>query len=191
MQSERNRTLLVAATLIVAAAASRIIPHMPNFSPLNAMALFGAAYLPQRALAFVVPLGATWLSDLFLNNVTYAEPGQQFAWVYPGFYWQYLAYIAIGALGILLFRRGVTPVRVVAGTLGAGWLFFAISNFCVWISGSLYPLTGQGLIACYVAALPFYRGTLAGDVVFTALLFGGFILVQRLLPTLQPARSSH
>lgn len=165
-------------TIIFAAAFSRVVPHLPNFSPLGAIALFGAAYLTRRYLALVVPLAATWLSDLFLNNVTYAQPGQGFVWAYPGFYWQYLAYAAIVLLGFTLFRGGVTLLRTVFSALGAGAVFFVVSNFGVWASGALYPHTLHGLLACYAAALPFYQGTLAGDAVFVSLLFGGFHLVQ-------------
>ena len=171
------RPLLI-FTIIFAAAFTRIVPHMPNVSPLNAIALFAAAHFRSRWQALATPLAATWLSDLFLNNVTYAQPGQGFVWAYPGVYWQYLAYAAITLLGLSAFRSGVTPLRTVLAALGAGAVFFVVSNFGVWASGSLYPPTLQGLVACYAAAVPFYQGTLAGDAVFVSLLFGGFHLVQ-------------
>jgi len=172
-------------TLVLLAAFSRIVPHLPNFSPLNAIALFAAAYFARQYQAFLVPLAATWLSDLFLNNVTYAQPGQSFLWFYPGFYWQYLAYALIVLWGIYLLRGRANFLRTVVGVLGGGVIFFLVSNFGVWISGSLYPQNLDGLIACYIAALPFYRGTLAGDVVFSTLLFGGFQALQHYLPALQ------
>jgi len=189
MKLTEFRALTVVA-IILAAAFSRVVPHLSNFSPLNAIALFGAAYLTRRSLALVVPLAATWLSDLFLNNVTYAQPGHDFVWAYPGFYWQYLAYAAITLLGFTFFRNGVTLWRTVCAALGAGAVFFVVSNFGVWASGSLYPLTLHGLVACYAAAVPFYQGTLMGDAVFVALLFGGFHLAQRQLAVIAPARLS-
>lgn len=176
-------------TIILAAAFSRIIPHMPNFSPLGAIAVFAAAHFADRRLSLLIPIAATWLSDLFLNNVVYAQAGTGFAWFYPGFYWQYAAYVLIALAALGIFRRGLTVARVFAGSAMSGVLFFAISNFGVWLSGSLYPHNLAGLGACYTAALPFYQGTLLGDAFYSLVLFGGFFLFQRQFPVLQPARS--
>ncbi|MCS6971955.1 MAG: hypothetical protein NZL89_02935 [Leptospiraceae bacterium] len=175
----------VIITLILVAAFSRIIPHPPNFSPLNTIALFGAAYFPRPFVAIAVPLAATWLSDLFLNNVTYAQANQPFVWGYPGMLWQYAAYVLIAAWGLWLFRRGTGFWHIATASLSAGLIFFVVSNFGVWASGGLYPQTISGLIACYVAALPFYQGTLLGDIFYAVLLFGGFHLAQKKIPQLQ------
>lgn len=183
MKSVNLRPALL-TVLMLLAAFSRIVPHMPNFSPLNAIALFAAAHFTKSWQALVVPLAATWLSDLFLNNVTYAQPGQAFVWVYPGFYWQYAAYALIAFGALRLFSRGHSRWRVAVGVLSGGLTFFAISNFGVWFSGGLYPQTLQGLLACYVAALPFYQGTLLGDATYSLLLFGGFHLLQARFPQL-------
>lgn len=165
--------------MIVSAAFSRVIPHMPNFSPLNAIALFAAAHLSARWQAYVVPLAATWLSDLFLNNVVYAPPGTGFVWSYPGALWQYSAYVMIVSLGLVLFRNSVSPGQVVGATLSGGAFFFLVSNFGVWVSGSLYPATIDGLFAAYAAAIPFYQGTLLGDAVYSATLFVSYAVLQR------------
>ena len=58
-------TALISAVAV--AAALRLVPHPPNFSPIDAMALFSGAYLGRRAIAFVAPLGALLLSDLVLG----------------------------------------------------------------------------------------------------------------------------
>ncbi len=68
--------------LILLAAFSRVIPHMANFSPLGAIGLFGAAYFTRRWQAFLIPIAATWLSDLFINNVIYAQYYPSFTWFY-------------------------------------------------------------------------------------------------------------
>jgi hypothetical protein len=78
----------VLTALILLCAFSRIFPHMPNFSPLGAICLFGAAYFTKKWQAFFIPITATWLSDLFINNVIYAEYYPKFTWFYQGFYWQ-------------------------------------------------------------------------------------------------------
>ena len=67
----------------------------------------------------------------------------------------------------------------------ASSLFFLMSNFGVWTTGLMYPLTVQGLIACYTAALPFFLNTLAGDLLYSSALFGSFELVRYRFPVLQ------
>lgn len=187
MQKQTIQTITL-VTIILAAAFSRVIPHMPNFSPLGAIAVFAAAHFADRRLSLVIPIAATWLSDLFLNNVIYATAGQSFAWFYPGFYWQYAAYVIIALMSLGVFRRGLTLTKIVSASLMSGLAFFAVSNFGVWLSGSLYPHNLSGLVACYTAALPFYQGTLLGDTAYGLALFGGFFLVQRYFPVLHPAR---
>jgi hypothetical protein len=70
-------------------------------------------------------------------------------------------------------------------------LFFLLTNFGMWLFSGFYPLTSAGLIACYVAAIPFFQNTLAGDLVFTGLLFGGFAIAERLLPAIRESRLGH
>lgn len=165
-------------TIVLLAAFSRVIPHMPNFSPLGAIALFGAAHFAQKWQAFLIPLAATWLSDLYLNNVVYAAYYPEFTWFYDGFYWQYGSYVLIALWGMWIFKK-ISVLRSLGGALGASLLFFAVSNFGVWAIGTMYPPTLEGLMACYVAAIPFFQGTLYGDLFFTAVLFGGYYLLQR------------
>ncbi|MCS6819386.1 MAG: hypothetical protein NZ522_05490, partial [Chitinophagales bacterium] len=88
MRETINLRFGLLALLIFVAAFSRILPHMPNFSPLGAIGLFGAAYFTRRWQAFLVPILATWLSDLYINNVIYNEYYPNFTWFYEGFYWQ-------------------------------------------------------------------------------------------------------
>ena len=57
-------------------------------------------------------------------------------------------------------------------------LFFIVTNFGVWLTGGgwFYPKTLQGLIECYTLAIPFFRNSLAGDLVYTGVLFSLFEL---------------
>lgn len=176
---------LVLTTLVLAAAFSRIVPHLPNFSPLNAIALFAAAHFTARTQAVALPLAATWLSDLYLNNVTYAQPNTGFVWGYTGMQWQYGAYLLIAVFGLWLFRASKSFWRTAVGVLASGMIFFLVSNFGVWASGNLYPPTAEGLLACYVAGLPFYQGTILGDLFYSTLLFGSFALAERKIPRLR------
>ena len=85
--------------------------------------------------------------------------------------------VLIAALGLVLRRKKTVPM--VAGTvLAASIVFFLVTNFAVWMMGSLYPMTFQGLVTCYVAAIPFFHWTLLGDAFFATVLFGGFALAE-------------
>ncbi len=179
----RTRFFVLSA-LIFAAAFSRVIPHMPNFSPLGAIALFGAGYFARRWQAFVIPLTATWLSDLFINNVIYAKYYPDFTWFYQGFYWQYSSYSLISLVGILIFTK-VTPLRILASALSSTTIFFLITNFSAWPGEPSYTQDLQGLIDCYVAGLPYLKGTLLGDLFYATLLFSGFTILQRKYPSLR------
>lgn len=173
--------------MILLAAGSRLIPHMPNFAPMAAMALFGAAHFEKRWQAFLIPILAVWLSDLVLNNVVYAAYYPTFTWFYSGFYWQYGTYLLI-ALGGLGWLRRITPVRVVGAALGSSLVFFLITNFGCWLGSSFYAQNSAGLMACYAAGLPFLRGTLLGDLFYTVTMFGGYYLMARRWTILRPDR---
>ena len=163
--------LIAVLSAIVAAAALRLVPHPPNFSPIDAMALFGGAYLGRRALAFAAPLGALLLSDFILG-------------FYPGIAFQYAGVALIVVLGWVALKRVSVP-RLAGAAVASALLFFAVSNFGVWLVSGMYPQTLGGLAACFIAAIPFFQNTLAGDLFFTVLLFGGFALLERLVPAVR------
>src|ERR1700742_3868132 len=125
--SKVNPRFGVLAAMIVLAAFSRCIPHMPNFSPLGAIGLFGAAYFTKRWQAFLVPIAATWLSDLFINNVIYGKYYTGFNWIYSGFYWTYGSYLLITLAGIFILKK-VTTQRVLIGALTSTAIFFLVTN---------------------------------------------------------------
>ncbi len=169
--------IIVILSAIAVAAALRLVPHPPNFTPIGAMALFSGAYLGRRGLiALVAPLGAMLLSDAILG-------------FYPGLAVNYLAIALIVLLGSQALRR-IAPLRLFGTALAASLIFFAVSNFGVWATSGMYPLSAAGLAACYVAAIPFFQNTLAGDLFYSALLFGGFALLERLVPALRTSGGS-
>ena len=174
----------VLSLLVLLAAFSRLIPHPPNFAPIGAMALFGAAYFSQRYLAFAIPIISMWLSDLVLNNVVYGQYFDHFVWFYQGFYWTYGAFIVIGFVGFFMLKK-VQLKSVALASLLAAVLFFVISNFGVWASGTMYPKNVSGLLACYTAAIPFFKNTLMGNLVYSGVLFGAFELAQSRIPILR------
>lgn len=176
-----NLRIGILILMIVAAALSRLLPHPFNFTPIGAMALFGAAYFSDKRLAFIVPFLAMWLSDLWLNNVTYPS-ANGFQWT--GNAWVYGSFALIALLGFGLLRR-VKVAAVLGTSLLASILFFLITNFSVWLGSTGYPQNMTGLLACYGAGIPFFWNTIAGDLFYCAVLFGGFEWAQNRLPVLQ------
>lgn len=139
-----------------------------NFSPLPALCLYGAAFYSRKAWAFVIPFAAYFLGDLGIWALT----GHRDWAFYPG---QSLTYacIAIGiAMGFVLrSRRSMLAVGSVG--FASALFFFVVTNFAVWQfgNGTLYPHTGEGLVACYVAAIPFFRNSLISLALFLPILF--------------------
>lgn len=163
--------LIILLTLL--AALSRLIPHPPNFTPLGAIAIFGAAYFSRKHLAFIIPLAAWWISDLLLNNLVYAELYPE---IYQGFSWMgnpviYLCLGLIVLLGWVLMKK-VTVFRVIGTATLAAVVFFLVTNFNSMLSSPLYTKDINGLMESYIAGIPFFRNTLLGNLLYSALLFG-------------------
>ena len=158
-------------TMICGAAFMRLLPHPLNFAPIGAMALFGGAHIPRMGWALALPLGAMLLSDVALEVTT----GWGFHRLMPTVYGSFALIVGLGLL--LRSRPGVLPVA--AAAVGASLSFFIITNFAVWAQFDSYPHTAAGLAACYLAALPYLWNTLAGNLFYSAVLFGGFALTTR------------
>ena len=173
----------VLAGIIVLAAISRLIPHPPNFTPIAAMALFGGAYFSKRSYAFIVPLIAMLISDMLIMRFVYAHLS-----TVPEYFISsatisvYISFALIALIGMML-RNNVRPLPIIGAALSSSVLFFLITNFAVWVGSTYYPQNLPGLIACYGAAIPFYRGeifgsfffnTVMGDLFFAGVLFGSF-----------------
>ncbi len=174
------------SALAVVAAASRIVPHPLNFSPMAAVALFGAATFPRRWIGVAVAFGSLLLSDLLLE-LTY-RAGWQPYWGFHQDQWAvYACLVPTILLGFALRgRRNVGTVA--AAMLASSVVFFAVTNFAFWASpagAAYYPKTAQGLILCYEAAIPFFRNSLAGDALYATLLFGGLALAEARFPGLR------
>ena len=159
-----NRQSLVrygaAFLLVIVAAFSRLLPHPANFTAIAAIALFGGVYLEKR-YAFVVPILAMLVSDYFIG-------------FYSGMYWVYGSFVLIGLIGLWL-KNHKKPLYILGGTFVSSVLFFVVTNFGVWVTpGSMYAPTWAGLVECYVAAIPFFRDTVTGDLFFVAVMFGAY-----------------
>ncbi len=178
MKKQVISTAPLVLILILAAAVSRLIPHWPNFTPIGAMALFGAAYFPRKVYAVLAPLAALYFSDLLLNNLLYAEYYDGFTWAISS-PWVYAGFVLIIGIGWLL-RGRVSFWTVGGGAVAASVVFFLLTNFGVWASplNLLYPKDFTGLLACYTAGLPFFWNTLAGNLFFSGLLFGAYAVLE-------------
>ena len=175
-----KRTITIIAIVFVAAL-MRLLPHAPNFSPIAAMALFGGAYITNKYWAIILPLMAMLVSDALMgfNGWYFTE---QIVTVYGTF-------ALIAALGITL-QGNKNVVRIAGASIASSLIFFLTTNFAVWLGGyfhspALYPMNGQGLAECFVAGLPFFQNSLAGDLCYNSLLFGGFYLASINIPALQ------
>lgn len=102
------------------------------------------------------------LSDLFINNVIYAEYYPTFTWFYEGWYWMYGTNALIVVAGIFLMKK-ITPQRVLLGTLTSTAVFFLVTNFMCWPGSTTYAQNFGGLMTCYVAGVPYLKGMLLGD----------------------------
>jgi hypothetical protein len=163
--------LLALISAILAAAVLRLVPHPPNFTPIGAIALFSGAYLGRRGLAFAAPLAALLLSDVVLG-------------FYHGMAFVYASVALIVVIGWWVSSRR-TALRIGAAAVASSVSFFLITNFGMWLFSGFYPLTSAGLAACFVAAIPFFQNTLAGDLFYSGLLFGGFALAEHFIPRLR------
>ncbi len=179
----------VLTLIIVLASFSRLIPHMPNFSPLGAIGLFGAAHFSKKWQAFLIPIAATWISDLFITNVIYSQYYPSFTWFYEGFYWQYGSYLLITLAAIFIFKK-VNTQRVLAGALTSTAIFFLITNLGCFPGNPSYPQNFGGLMTCYAAGIPFLKGTLLGDLFYSGVLFGSFALLQQRFTVLKLTHSN-
>jgi len=170
------------AAMIVAAALSRLLPHPPNFSPVEAMALFGGAYFASRRAALWVPLVAMLLSDVALAAI---NGGGYASYLAHASFWLVYACIALTTLAGFGLRGKVNGTRVLGWSLAGSVFFFLVTNFGTWAGGTMYPRTLAGLQAAYIAGIPFFQWTVLGTLTYAAILFGGFELLRRRIPALR------
>jgi hypothetical protein len=165
--------LFTISAIIFALAIFRLMPHLPNVSPVAAMALFGGAYFADKRMAFIVPFLALFLSDLVLGL------HNSMIFVYAGF-------ALTVTIGFLLKDR-VTFTNTAFAVVASSVLFFLLTNFGAWMTSGLYVKSAQGLMQAYVAGIPFFQNSLLGNVVFAALIFGGYQLLQKNVAALRSA----
>lgn len=154
----------LALSLTALGVIARLLPHPPNFTPVGSVSLFAGARLPAWQ-AYLVPLLLMALSDAFL----------QFSPATPFVYASFLISVWIGRR----LRSTEKPWLIAGAALTCSVQFFVISNFGTWVATAYYPHTFSGLVACFVAAIPFFGYTVAGDLFYSAALFGVYSLLTR------------
>lgn len=164
-----NRTLVI-ASLIVFAVVSRLIPHPPNFAAVGAVGLYAGASLGNRWLSLLIPLLAMLLSDLIIGLSG-------------------MCLVIYAAMAIYVFAgwwagQQIDPRRLLVASLAGSVGFFVVTNFACWLS--MYERSWIGFVSCYVAAVPFFQNTLAGDLVFGGVLFGILALGEMRFAVLRP-----
>jgi len=176
------RTLLI-TVIIISASMWRLISlsgHTPlhDFTPIGAMALFGGCYFSDKWKAYLVPLCTLWLTDLVLSYFVY----HHFTLFYQGFAWTYGAFAIMVMVGT--FIKKVSIRNVIMASVITALLHYIITDFGTWIGDQIYPLTWQGFIACYVAAIPYFLRMLEANLLFGGLMFGAFELAKKKFPVL-------
>jgi hypothetical protein len=169
-----HKKIVFILSLIGVIALSRLLPHPPNFTPVAAMALFGGAVFSSKKMAFLVPLGAMFLSDMVIGWMS----GAGVFGFHSTMPTVYIALCLTVCLGFLLKdRRSV--VRVSGVSFSASVLFFVMTNFAVWAEGVYYLKNWSGLVTCFVAAIPFFHYTLLGDLCYVTVMFGALVLAEK------------
>ena len=180
--------LWLVALFVIAAALLRVIfsyiPALANFSPVAAMALFGGYYFRNKRLAFSVMILIMFLSDVALE-IAFRLNLREFGGFHAVMPYVYIGFIAVVVIGGLL--KNTKPLTLIGGSLLSSFIFFLVSNFGVWMTGNIYPLSFEGLTTCYIAAIPFLRYTIVGDLFFVGVMFGALHWVNSLYMKLASA----
>lgn len=169
-----QKNILLAATLITLFAVARIVTrefHLYNLAPVGALGLFSAFIIKDKRIAIAIPLIAMLLADMFFQFFTSIPGfyGQEQLWVFGGV-------TLVSLLGMTM--KKANAVNILGYTLGGSLIFFIVSNFGSFLSG-MWGLNAAGLIKTYVMAIPFYEKTLVGELLGSAVLFGGYNFVTK------------
>lgn len=144
--------------IILAAVVARIVPHAPNFAPIGGLALFAGCHLKNKS-SWVIPLAAMLVSDYIIG----------FHSTMP---YVYASFFIIFMIGRLL--KKINLGLLVSTSLVSSTLFFLITNYGVWTTGTMYSKNLNGLVQSYIMGLPYFGNTVAGDIFYSLSFFYGF-----------------
>lgn len=181
MKIKRNILYFAGSGLLIAA--SRVIPHADNFTPMESLVLFGAFFYTARILAFIMPLVLMYVFDFIINN-TIARPffTEHDGLVLFSDYMLYngLSYILIALTGLYLLNR-LKLTNVLSGSVLSAGIFFLITNFGSWLGSAMYPQTAEGLWMSYIAGLPFLKSTMISTILFSVVFYTAVRIYEKLI----------
>lgn len=184
IKMKQSHQLIGVILLMITASIVRWMPHMPNFTPLESLAIFGAAYLTKKQWAYLAPIVLMYVSDFVINNTI----SRSFFTNVEGIVWfsDYMIYNILALLLIVLVSRQllkkVTGLSVFYSAVSACIIFYLVTNFGAWLSPlSIHSKELDGLAASYISGLPFLKISLIGTLFFSSFLFGTFTILQYFL----------
>lgn len=163
----------LALLLVVVAALLRLIPHPPNFAPVGGVALFGGARL-RGWQAYVIPLAVMLLTDPLRSLMEGHYPAYSGTTLVV-----YCSFLITVLLGRIFLRESSNIWRIASVAFLASVQFYLFTDLPSWWMDPIYGHTVNGLIACYVAALPFFGRTLLGDLFYSGVLFAAYAMLSR------------
>lgn len=197
MSRQTKIEAVVFVLLVTLGVALRLwLKDVPNFAPVAALALFAGYYFRSWALAAAAPLCVMLLSDLAISFYHPAVMAAVYGMlVAPTVLRGFVRRIELRPAAKLSVRAVlasvVAPLTGLVGcSLAASVAFFLVTNFTHWMVYDMYDHTVAGLLQCYAQALPFFRYTLTGDLVFSLIFFGGYALALQVgsVPASEPRR---
>ena len=164
--------LVILAVLIALGVAGRLLPHPPNFTPMAAIALFAGFIFIKRYMAVVAVILTMLLCDYFAFGSLSAS------WF--GSKSMFVVYLAL--LFPIVFKnflqKKIGVLRIFGAALASSSVFFLATNFAVWAFSPMYEKTFEGLVLCYTMAIPFFQNTVAGDLIWSGVIFGTYFLLR-------------
>jgi len=164
--------LIILAALIVLGVAGRLLPHPPNFTPMAAIALFAGFIFVKRYMAIVAIIVTMLLCDFF------AFGSLSVSWF--GSKSMFVVYLAL--LFPIVFKnflqKKLSVLKIAGAALASSVVFFIATNFAVWAFSPMYAKTLEGLIFCYTMAIPFFQNTVAGNLVWSGVIFGAYFALR-------------
>ena len=145
--------LILPILMFVLLVLSRMMSDIPNFTATISLIVFTGYLIHNKLLTTFIILISQVISDLYIG-------------IYASMFFVYSAYVLIGLVSPIIMNK-INIRSVFLASLVSPSIFFIVSNFGVWVAGSLYPLTMAGLISCYIAGIPFFDESLVSTIIFS------------------------
>ncbi len=147
-----DKKIIFGISIIFILTISRLIPHPPNFTPILSMAFFAGAVFDKKIAAYFIPILAMLISDFFLG----------FHSSMVVIYFALCICVLIGTIVNSRFNLLTSFLGICGGVLA----FYLITNFAVWYGSGMYASDLNGLITCYIIALPFLQNTFLSSILY-------------------------